>query len=216
MIAGLAGAVNILPNPSFEVWLDTLGVNMPMGWLTSELLHPGSALKDTNCNTGNYCLRLVGGDTIAFATSLTIVRTGFSYEFAGYANVVGILGGSFVLEFLSLLGNPVGSPQLIPVYFSNGYRRYSRWITAPDSAVFLSVSCICLPEAEVYFDDVTVDDTTVTGIEERSKEVFPPRTLKKLIVFGRQRINPKQDAVFDVSGRVMRSGRLSDGVYFLY
>jgi len=214
-VLGLATAINILPNPSFEVWLDTLGVNMPLGWFTSEVLYPGSAIKDTLEHSGNYCLHLIGGDTVAFATSVTIVRAGYNYEFAGYALMPAVLGGSFVLQFLTRLGNPAGTPQLIPVYYSNDYRQYSRWITAPDSAFFLSVSCLSLPGAEVYFDDVTVEDTTITGIYEQVMPGFRKGSLEKFILFRRQKNNLTAAGFFDVLGRRINSNYLSAGVYFL-
>lgn len=83
------------------------------------------------------------------------MRAGFHYKFFGYARVPGFLAGSFVFQFLGLMGNPIGSPQLIPVYYSNGYRHYSPWATAPDSAIFLSVSCMSLPSAQIDVDDDT-------------------------------------------------------------
>lgn len=209
----LTGAVNILPNPSFEIWLDTLGVNMPLGWLTSEFIRPGTAVKDTNSHTGIFALRLNGGDTVAFATSVTVVRSGFSYEFCGYANVPGIVSGGFVLQFLTLRGGVIGTPQLIPVYYSNGYRRYSRWITAPDSAFFLSVSCIALPGGSVYFDDVTVVDTSLTGIHEQKKGGFRHRQVRKLAGAGTLR-SGSGFIVYDVLGRKVL-GPVRNGVYFL-
>ncbi|MCX7732654.1 MAG: hypothetical protein N2248_05780 [candidate division WOR-3 bacterium] len=209
----LSGAVNILPNPSFEIWLDTLGVNMPLGWLTSELTRSGSAVKDTNCNTGVFALRLNGGDTVAFATSVTVVRSGLSYEFSGYADVPGIVSGGFVLQFLTLRGGLIGSPQLVPVYYSNGYRRYSRWVTAPDSAFFLSVSCIALPGGSVYFDDVTVEDTSLAGIHQQENAGFSRRQVRKLAVAGTSRFEPGY-RVYDVLGRRVL-GPVRNGVYFL-
>jgi hypothetical protein len=72
-----------------------------------------------------------------------------------------------VLQFLSLAGGAVGSPELLPVYYSGtSYREYSRWITAPDSAVFLAVAFATLPGVQVFVDDVTVDDTTLVGVSE--------------------------------------------------
>ncbi len=68
-----ADALNILPNPSFEFWMDTIGVHLPVGWLSSELRYPGSAVKDSLSNSGNYCVHLIGGDTSAFITTATLV-----------------------------------------------------------------------------------------------------------------------------------------------
>ncbi|MEO0085536.1 MAG: hypothetical protein ABIK37_02770 [candidate division WOR-3 bacterium] len=214
MAVGSAMAVNILPNPSFEVWLDSLGVSMPLGWLTSEYLYPGSAVKDTQANTGDFCLRLVGGDTSAFTTSVTVVRSGYHYEFAGHTKVPVVLGGSFVLQFLSLLGQPVGLPQLVPVYNSSSYRRYSRWVTAPDSALFLSVTFATLPGVEVRVDDITVEDTTLAGID--SEPVAPVRRpgWRKVVVAGAWSSpdGGKPGRLYDALGRPADGRRA--GVYF--
>ncbi len=210
---GLCGAVNILPNPSFEIWLDTLGVNMPFGWLTSAFTRPGSAVKDTNCNTGVFALKLNGGDTVAFASSVTVVRSGLSYEFTGHAAVSGIISGGFALQFLNLRGGLIGTPQLIPVYYSNGYRRYSRWITAPDSAFFLSVTCFVLPGGSVLFDDVTVEDTSLLGINQLEHAVDRRHRVHKLVAPGFIEAGPSWK-MYDVLGRRV-SGGLRTGVYFV-
>jgi hypothetical protein len=112
-------------------------------------------------------VKLVGGDTSAFMSSATIVQPGYSYGFSGFVQVPGLVGGSFVLQFTTLLGGAVGSPELLPVYYSgSSYREYTRWVTAPDSATFLTVSIATLPNVTAYVDDVTVEDTTVAGVEE--------------------------------------------------
>ncbi len=188
---------------------------MPLGWLTSEFLYPGSALRDTLSNSGNYCLQLVGSDTVAFASSMTVVRPGFHYNFSGFAQVVGGLGGSFMLQFLTMLGNPVGTPQLIPVYRSNGYREYSRWVTAPDSAVFLSVFCLALPGAVVCFDDVTLEDTTLLGNEEGVSPVGERIAgREKLTILNGKCRRLTEGVVYDVLGRRQTGELLGGGVYF--
>jgi hypothetical protein len=158
-----AGAQNVLTNPSFEVWLDTIGVNLPLGWVTSEITHPGSAVKSSDAHSGAYALALSSPDTVAFATTTTLIRAGASYDFAGYAKTDAILGGSFVISWLALLGGPVGTPTLIPVYRSSGYREYVRRVMAPDSALFCVVAFASTPNAAVDLDDVTLD-TTASGI----------------------------------------------------
>uniref|UniRef100_A0A7C4GAX9 CBM-cenC domain-containing protein n=1 Tax=candidate division WOR-3 bacterium TaxID=2052148 RepID=A0A7C4GAX9_UNCW3 len=213
-VVGVGFAANILPNPSFEVWLDSLGVPMPFGWLTSEYLYSGSARRDTLANSGNYCLLLNGGDTSAFATSVTLVRPGSHYEFVGHARVPGLLGGSFVLQFLSLLGRPVGTAELLPVFNSAFYRRYSRWVTAPDSAVLLSVSLATLPGAQVWVDDVTVDDTTIAGVADDRRLRYGPGLLHKVVVtgVGFEAAGGETGLLFDALGRRSRGRR--PGVYF--
>jgi hypothetical protein len=111
LVAGFAGAANILLNSSFETWL----LGMPVGWLTSEPTSPGSAAQDTSAHSGTYCVLLTGLDTAAYMTSGTVVQAGRSYYFSGFARVGGALGGSFVLQFASVNGL-VGSPEALPVY----------------------------------------------------------------------------------------------------
>jgi hypothetical protein len=213
LCASTAFGVNILPNPSFETWIGSV----PLGWLTSELLFPGSALRDSNSHTGTYCVKLIGGDTAAFMSSATVAQPGRHYEFSGFARVPGVLGGSFVLQFLSLSGGAVGSPELIPIYYSgNSYREYSRWVTAPDSATFLSVSCATLPNVTAYIDDVTVDDTTLTAIDETDAAALraTPLVPRKLVVLGRGLGRIETEAVmFDPLGR--RLTRPARGVAFV-
>lgn len=220
LIAGLllvqvAVGTNILINPSFELWIDTLGVHLPLGWLTSEIIHPGSARKDSASHSGEWSVRLLGQDTAAFVSSAALVSPGKHYRFNGYARCPGVLGGSFVLQFLSLLGSPIGYPELIPVFYSgSAYRSYSRWVTAPDSASFISVSCATLAGAEVYVDDVTLDDTTVQSIEERTWGIARSKLIRKWVVMRASTTNKAVKAAYDCLGR-RAHGRLVPGVYFL-
>lgn len=165
-ILSLSFAVNILPNPSFEIWLDTLGVNLPLGWLTSEVIRSGSAVKSTSARTGQFCVNLLGSDTVAFVTTTALVRGGLSYLFSGWAKTQNALPGSFTLQFLTILGNPIGNPTLLPVYFSTTYREYRTWVTAPESAFFLICALITAPNTSTFVDDVTLDDTSYHAIEE--------------------------------------------------
>ena len=217
VLAASAFGANILPNPSFEYWLDTLGVRMPLGWLTSEVLFPNTALKDTQSHTGAYCLKLVGGDTSAFASTATVVRPGYSYEFTAWASVTALLGGSFVMQWLKLLGGAVGTPVLIPVYRSSGYRSYSNWVTAPESAALLSVSFATLPNVSVYLDDVTLDDTTLGAVtEERPARPASLHSPRKVIACSGTRAAWPAEVLFDPLGRRVRgAGHLRSGVYFI-
>ena len=173
-----AQAQNILTNPGFETWLDTIGVNLPLGWVTSQITHPGSANKSTDAHTGNFAVELTSPDTVACLTTTTLIRAGAGYDFSGYASTSSVLGGSFLITWLGLLGGPVGAPTAIPVYRSSGYREYSRRITAPDSAFFCVVAFGTAPGATVLVDDVILD-TLATGIRtgnavaSRRFQLFP-------------------------------------------
>jgi hypothetical protein len=212
-LPALAG--NIVLNSSFEMWL--LGV--PLGWLSSELLSPGSATQDSNSHTGSWCVRLEAADTSAFVTSATIVSPGLSYEFAGWARVPGALGGSFVLQFTQLDGTLIGSPTLIPAYYSGAnYREYRRWVTAPDSSRFLSISFATIAGLVAYVDDVTLDDTTLAGVEEvvpvPCAQVAQPRKL--VVCGGAARSVGVLVPLFDPLGRRVNAGAaLGRGIYFV-
>jgi hypothetical protein len=213
VLAGSAPAENILLNSSFESWL----FGLPVGWLTSELLYPGSAVQDSNSNTGTYCVKLTGGDTAAFVTTAAIVTPGRSYDFSGYACVPGALGGSFVLQFLSSQGDTVGLPELLPAYYSGTeYREYTRWVTAPESAAGISVSFATLAGLEAYVDDVSLDDTTSGGIAESPTRLRAVgfRLRKVLSIAGSHDHTVFAGTVYDPLGRRVANSTRS-GVYFL-
>jgi hypothetical protein len=211
--AGILPAANILTNSSFESWL----FGVPVGWLTSELLYPGSAVQDSNSNTGTYCVKLTGADTAAFIGTLATVTPGRSYDFSGYARVPGVLGGSFLLAFLTAQGDTLGLPELLPVYYSDStYRQYTSWVTAPESAAGIVVSFATLAGLEAYVDDVTLDDTVSGGIAESDVRLpaagFRPR--KILSIAGSQRPTAMAAPAFDPLGRRVAGSRRS-GVYFV-
>ena len=221
-LAAPTRADNIIINPSFETWLDSLGVHLPTGWLSSELTWPGTAERTSQSHTGDYAVKLAGNDTSAFVSTVTIVSAGADYRFAGWAHVPGILGGSFVLEWFKLLGGAIGGPTLIPAYFSTGYREYGRSLTAPDSARFLMVSFATLPGANAYLDDVTVSDTVLGGVEEPSSGPAPTAEPAEHVckVLGSSLLLDSIEPgarVYDAVGRRVRSqSRVSPfGVYFV-
>ncbi len=218
LLAGPLLAGNIVLNPSFENWMDSLGVHLPTGWLSSELLRDSTALRSDQSRTGSYAVMLQGSDTAAFVSTATIVRPGRHYRFSGHAHVPGVVGGSFILEFLSLLGNPLGTPTLLPAYFSTDYREYDTWLEAPDSAAFLSVSFATIPGATAFVDDVTVDDT-ITGavFETPAVNLEIPRVRKVIAPLGALDTLERDAEFFDPLGRRVypRGGRLANGVYFI-
>jgi len=136
------------------------------------------------------------------------------------------LGGSFVLQFLSLQGGAVGSPELLPAYLSGeSYREYTRWVTAPESAALLSVSFATLPTLEAYVDDVTLDDTTLAGVkEEREKGVEGLREegagVRKVVGLWAApecagRVLGRGQSLFDPLGRRVAGRPSRGGVYFV-
>jgi hypothetical protein len=174
-------AQNILANSSFETWLDTIGVNMPLGWVTSELTHPGSAAKTTDAHTGSLAVELYSADTAAFAATTTLVSPGTSYDFSGFVKTQSLLGGSFVLSWLSLLGSPIGTPALIPILRNTSYHEYARRLVAPDSAAFVVVACVTVLGSTVNVDDVTLTPVSSgirTGLRAPSQRfyLYPAQT----------------------------------------
>jgi hypothetical protein len=211
--AGILPAANILTNSSFETWF----LGLPFGWLTSDLLYPGSAVQDSNSNAGAYCVKLSGGDTAAFVSTAAVVTPGRSYDFSGYACVPGVLGGTFVVAFLTSAGDTVGSPTLLPVYYSGSeYREYTSWVTAPESAAGIVVSFATLAGLEAYIDDVTLNDTVSGGIAESHALLWMtgshPR--KVLSIAGSHSRMATSAPVFDPLGRRV-AGSTRSGVYFL-
>ena len=213
LLVGLSPAANIVLNPSFETWL----AGMPLGWLSSELVRPGSAAQDSNSHTGSWCVRLESADTAAFVTSATIVQAGSSYEFAGWVRAPGALGGSFILQFTQMNATPVGSPVLIPaIYSGSDYREYTRWVTAPDSAVFLSITFGTLAGLIAYVDDVTLEDTTIAALAEPGPGVMLRATsARKLVAFGDGSCRvPPGCQLYDATGRRLAAPP-RQGVFFV-
>ncbi len=214
LLAAPALGTNIILNPSFETWLGSV----PLGWLSSELLYPGSAARDSNALSGRWCVKLNSADTTAFVSSATVVRPGRHYRFSGFARVPGVLGGSFVLQFLTLTGGAVGTPTLLPAYYSgNTYREYARWVTAPDSSALLSVSFVAVLGAAAYVDSVTLDDSTLTAVAEPGT-VGAPRARPRKLLAPRPGAVPAGPgaALYDPLGRRMTlNGRLPAGVFFV-
>lgn len=212
-VAGVLPAANILPNSSFETWL----LGLPVGWLTSELFYPGSAVQDSGSNSGTYCVKLDGGDSAAFVSTVAVVTPGYSYDFSGYARVPGVLGGSFVLLFLTAQGDTVGSPELLPAYYSEPeYREYTRSVFAPESAAAVSVSFAALAGMEAYVDDVTLDETTFVDVTEPAV-LLPPARLrprKLLLIDGSFSRTTASAPLFDPLGRRV-AGPPRRGVYFV-
>ncbi|GEM_PF-974372 len=212
--AGMLPAANILPNSSFENWL----FGIPVGWLTSQLLYPGSAVQDSvSSHTGICSVKLTSTDTAAFVTTAVAVTPGRSYYFSGYALVAGTLGGSFALLFLTAQGDTLGNPVLLPVYYSGSeYHEYNTWVTAPESAAGLAVAFATLAGLEANIDDMTLDDTTSGGVEESPAlaRVAGTGPRKVLSVAGSSDFAAGPAASYDAIGRRV-AGRPRSGVYFV-
>jgi len=182
VIFNSAFSQNILINPSFEIWLDTLGVPMPLGWFTSELSFPNSATKTTDAKSGNFAVKLTAGDSSAFIITTSIARPNRTYDFSGWAKTQNFVGGSFIITLLNIFGQPIGSPILVPVTLSSSYRNYLRQLTSPDSSAFVVVAMTTIPNVTVYVDSVTLI-TQLFGIEENQFESSRVKELMSFEVF---------------------------------
>lgn len=210
---------NILINPSFEIWFDTLGINLPLGWFTSEINFPGSATKTTDAHTGIFALKLIGGDSIAFATTTSIVRANNQYNFNGWCKCPSYLGGSFMINWLTLFGNSVGIPTLLPITMSTNYRNYSRSVTSPESAAFVVVTVTALPQATLYVDDVALDSFT-TDLKEnqlasvtKNKIIIQPNPFKnKTLIYVS---NPGSALeIYDLTGKLLKTAFIHHHYFF--
>lgn len=210
-----AHSQNILINSSFEIWLDTLGINLPLGWLTSEPNFPGSAVKTNDAHSGNFALKLLANDSIAFATTTSLIRPNDQYDFTGFSKCPSYIGGYFAIAWLTFNGNPIGLPTVIPILLSNRYQSYTQTVTAPDSALFVVVTATALPQATLYVDDVTLtpitqtikEDYSIIGLDEQIlilPNPFKKQTIIQLPYFGRYAPN-YTIGIYDIIGRLVKS-----------
>lgn len=213
LTVALASGANLIVNSSFEYWL----FGSPVGWVTSNAVVESTVVRDTNAHSGRYCALLRGADTSAFVTTTTVVRPGIHYRFGAFCRIPGLLPGSFILQFTTLQADPVGNPIILPaIYSGRNYREYTRWITAPESSFFLVVTFSTLPQGTAYLDDVTLEDTTFLGLEEKGTVAWPSISqTRKVVVPAGCRLPATPDVVvYDATGRRFR-GNLRQGVYFL-
>jgi hypothetical protein len=198
---------NILINPSFEIWIDTLGVHLPFGWLTSEIVRESSAIKSTAAHTGRFACQLIGSDTVAFVTTMSIVRPSFRYNFSGFVKTNNLFPGAFYLQFLDFFLNPIGNPTVIPVYYSPQYRQYTARITAPESTFYITISLIILPGNNVLVDDVTLEETSSVAIKE---DFYNEKRNFKITVYNN--LGKKLGTFFSQN---LKDYNFPSGVYFL-
>jgi hypothetical protein len=231
----VASAQNMIINSGFELWLDSLGVRMPFGWYTSEASDSGSAIRSTDAHSGIYALQLTGGDTMAYAMTLTYCQAGHNYFFSGWAKSPSFFAGSFIVTWLKLSQQPVMDPVVIPILLHSSYYDFTQIVQAPDSALLVNVDVVALPGVTLFADDITLKDTVLTGVEEPSENyklnieklsVYPNPAKSVIHISSLSSIN--QIELLDVTGKVIRqtnrSGmqnlsldirNLKDGIYFV-
>ncbi len=163
----IASAQNILLNSSFELWLDSVGIRIPFGWYTSEPQDPGTAIRVMDPHTGIYAMQLNGSDTSAYAVTLSICFPGRYYNFSGWCKSNSLIAGTFIITWLKLSSQPVTDPVIIPIYRSTAWRQYTQLLQCPESTALVNVNIVTLPYISITVDDVTLTDTTLSGIEEK-------------------------------------------------
>lgn len=228
---------NILLNSSYEIWFDSVGIRMPLGWYTSEASDSGSAIRTTDAHSGMYALQLTGTDTLAYATTLSLCAPNRYYYFSGWSKTTSLIGGSYIITWLKLSQQPVIDPVIIPITRHTSYYNNAQIVQAPDSAVIVNVDVVALPNITVYVDDVTLSDTVLAGVEEkyypltanrRPLKVYPNLANSYLVVDGQCSIGHISIKMFDVTGKLIKVQEfkgerelkfmldgISDGVYFI-
>jgi hypothetical protein len=226
-------AQNVILNPSFELWLDSLGVRMPFAWYTSEVQDSGSAVRVADPHTGIYALQLNGSDTMAYALTASIGFSGHHYYFSGWCKSNSLIAGSFIITWLNLNQGIVGNPVIVPIYRSTSWQRYTQMLECPDSAIIVNVNVVSLPYISLTVDDITLTDTALSSVEEpkhnRPVSVFKiyPNPAHRQTHIRTDRLD-SDVFIFDITGKQVNAEfsrmrnlirvnthRLADGIYFV-
>ncbi|MEO0076652.1 MAG: T9SS type A sorting domain-containing protein [candidate division WOR-3 bacterium] len=233
-IGGDLGKYNIILNSSFEIWLDSLGIQMPLGWLTSEAQDSGSAIRTTNAHSGVYALQLNGSDTSAYATTVALCQANHNYYFSAWCQTSSWVAGSFIISWFKITQQPAGNPTIIPIIRSTNYYNYSQMLQSPDSAILVNVNIVTLPYTTIYVDDVTLSDTILSGLEERAEyyskqtrplKFYPNPGQTNIEIISEKHIDCL--ALYDISGKIVTEifkpppkfslniSHLPNGIYFI-
>ena len=206
-----SSADTLLINPGFERWIEIGDYSIPVGWFTSIFSIPGSADRTIHSHTGDYGLRLMGSDTIAFATTMTIISQNSSYLFTGWAESPSPFGGIFLLTWLNRNFNQIGDPVILPITLSQGYREYRKECRAPDSANFIVINILTMPRDTIYVDDVNLESIPQgigEGISSRRLhlEVSPnPFNVRVRIEWQVKSGESASLEVYDIQGRLVKT-----------
>ena len=172
VVAGLSGAtvcqsVNLLINPGFETWIDTLGIQMPLGWATSGLVDPNSAYRSTRAHSGSFSLALgQTGSTPGLATTAAFIVGGTHYDLSVWYDIPAFIGsGTVSLTQFDSNDSMVGS-DLGFLPFTMGWTQYTLGIDAEPGAV-LAVLLFTGVSDTAFLDDAVFDGEPGTGVNER-------------------------------------------------
>jgi hypothetical protein len=214
----LSGSVsecaNILPNPGFEDWVDTAGVQMPLPWVTTAILDSAGAYRSSNAHGGSYSLALAMTESIpGAATTALLIQGGSHYDFSMYYTVSSLASaGVIVLVESDVDSNLVEHLQMLS--YTPSWSQVSMGFDAHPSAVFLTILLTSLNET-IFFDDGVLDGLPGTGVSERIHDLSrgeslrltvspnPCRTYARIVALSGG-IREGRVEVYDTSGRLVR------------
>ena len=210
---------NILPNPGFESWVDTAGVQMPLPWITTAILDSAGAYRSTNAHGGSYSLALAMSESLpGAATTALLIEGGTHYDFSMYYTVSSFASaGIIVLVESDADSNLVEHLQMLS--YTPSWSQVSMGFNAHPSAILLTILLTSLNET-VFFDDGVLDGLPGTGVNERITDgpVRAPMVLSvspnpckgsARIVTGLGETTEGTLGIHDASGRLVRSYDIS-------
>lgn len=165
--AATSHCANILPNPGFEDWIDTLGVQMPAGWFTSAIIDSNSAYKSTHFHGGSYSLALANpGTAMGFGTTRLSIVGGTHYDFSMFYDVPALNGAGAILLIELDDGDSTVGEHVQVLTYSSGWSQYSTGFDAHPAAVSIDV-VLSTASDTIFFDDGILDGEPGTGVNER-------------------------------------------------
>lgn len=162
-----SNAVNLLQNPGFETWFDSLGVQVPEWWVTSAFVDSGSAYRSNHAYSGNYSIALGKTVTIqGFAISLVPIVGGTHYDFSLWLDIPALMGiGSFHITQLDI-NDSIVDFNMTNSFHTTDWMRYAWAMDAHPNAVWALVTLSAV-EDTTFFDELTLDGEPGTGVSER-------------------------------------------------
>jgi len=166
LIGSVSECANILPNPGFENWVDTVGVQMPLPWLTTAILDSAGAYKSSNAHSGSYSLALAMSESLpGAATTAVLIEGGTHYDFSMYYATSSFgSAGIIVLVESDADSNLVEHLQMLS--YTPSWSQVSMGFNAHPSALLLTILLTSLSET-IFFDDGVLDGLPGTGVNER-------------------------------------------------
>jgi hypothetical protein len=220
LLVALSGAstsrgANILPNPGFENWFDTLSVQMPVGWITTAILDQGSAYRSTRVHGGSYSLAL-GTTPVCqgVATTPVAVVGGTHYDFSFYYNIPSLTGTAMVILAEIDSGDSIVAQHLQLLSHTFAWSQFSLGFNAHPVAVYFDLVFTSLVDT-IFLDDGNLDGQSGTGVDEEVRKdsgaVTPLLLVSPNPCIGSTRIVATAEpgelgrvSIYDVSGRLVR------------